>query len=105
MSWKGCGRKRSWRNSVYIPGICLKGLGKITKTIGCDSLYLGLNSKRGCAEWKSKILSPESTHSVRRWGKLSHARADSRSWGWGLNVGITTPQNIMLRNMIRDLSF
>jgi hypothetical protein len=32
MDWKGFGRKRSWPNSRYYPGICLEGVRKTTKT-------------------------------------------------------------------------
>lgn len=32
MSWKVCGRKRSWPNLRYYPGICLKGLRKQRET-------------------------------------------------------------------------
>jgi hypothetical protein len=28
MNWKGCGRKKSWPNLRYYPGICLEGLRK-----------------------------------------------------------------------------
>jgi hypothetical protein len=29
-NWKGCGRKQSWSNLRYYPGICLEGLRKTT---------------------------------------------------------------------------
>jgi hypothetical protein len=32
MNWKGYGRKQSWPNLRYYPGICLEGLTKTTKT-------------------------------------------------------------------------
>jgi hypothetical protein len=37
MNWKGCGRKRSWPNLRYYPGICLEGLRKTTKNLSQDS--------------------------------------------------------------------
>jgi hypothetical protein len=30
MNWKGRGRKRSWPNVSYYPGICLEGLRRTT---------------------------------------------------------------------------
>jgi hypothetical protein len=33
VNWKGCGRKRSWPNSRYYPGIWLEGLRKISVRI------------------------------------------------------------------------
>jgi hypothetical protein len=32
MNWKGCGRKQSWPDLRYYPGICLEGLRKSSKT-------------------------------------------------------------------------
>jgi hypothetical protein len=33
MTWKECGRKRSWHNISYYSGICQKGQGKTTKNL------------------------------------------------------------------------
>jgi hypothetical protein len=33
MNWKGYGRKWSWPNVQYYPGICLEGLRKIMKKL------------------------------------------------------------------------
>jgi hypothetical protein len=42
---KGCGRKRSWTNLRYYPGICLEKLRKATKKISV--LIAGLRAVEG----------------------------------------------------------
>jgi hypothetical protein len=59
MNWKGYGRKRSWPNTSYYTGICLDGLGKITK---------GLHQ---IADLLAKIWSQE----LRKWSKSSSSSA------------------------------
>jgi hypothetical protein len=48
MNWKGCGRKRSWPNFRYYPGIFLEGLKKTTKNLSQESRFAGrdLNAVR-----------------------------------------------------------
>jgi hypothetical protein len=38
MNWKGCGRKVSWPNLIYYPGICLQRLKKTTKILSQDEV-------------------------------------------------------------------
>jgi hypothetical protein len=37
--WEGCGKKRSWSNLRYYPGICLEELRKTMKILGQDIQY------------------------------------------------------------------
>jgi hypothetical protein len=55
MNWNRCGRKWSWPNSKYYPGICLHELSETIKKSG-DSRCLGRDSNRSPAEYKSEAL-------------------------------------------------
>jgi hypothetical protein len=41
MNWKICGKKRSWPNLRYYPGIRLKGLSKAMSNISHNSRFPG----------------------------------------------------------------
>jgi hypothetical protein len=45
MNWKEYGRKLSWPNLRYYPGICLEGLKK-TKNLSEESQYPGRDLKK-----------------------------------------------------------
>jgi hypothetical protein len=57
MNWKGCGRKRSWPNLRYYPGICLEGLGKPRKTSVMIASLRDLNL--GPPEYEAGVLTTE----------------------------------------------
>jgi hypothetical protein len=52
MNWKGCGRKRSWPNLRYYPGICLEGLRKTTKNLSQDNRSPGRDLNPGPPEYE-----------------------------------------------------
>jgi hypothetical protein len=57
MNCKGCGRKRSWPNLGYYPGIYLQGQRKITKTIvriaGIQVEILNMTLPKTKQEWST----------------------------------------------------
>jgi hypothetical protein len=53
MSWKAIGRKKSWPNWRYYPGICLEGLSKTTKPISHDTRTPRWDFKPGTRLWRS----------------------------------------------------
>jgi hypothetical protein len=56
MDWKGCGKKRSWSDFRYYPGIYLDGLRKTTKDLSQDSRSPGRDFKPGPAEYEVGVL-------------------------------------------------
>jgi hypothetical protein len=56
MNWKGCGRKWSWPNLKYYPGICLEGLRKATKTLSQDSRSASRDLNPGPSEYEAGVL-------------------------------------------------
>jgi hypothetical protein len=56
MNWKGCGRKRSWPNLRYYPGICLEGLTKTTKNLSQHSRSPGRDLNPGPPEYEAGVL-------------------------------------------------
>jgi hypothetical protein len=56
MNWKGYGRKRSCPNLSYYPGICLEGLGKITKKINQVNRSQGRDIKPRPPEYEAQML-------------------------------------------------
>jgi hypothetical protein len=59
------GRKRSWPNSRYCPGICLEGLRETTKNLGQDSRSPGQDLNPGSPEYEAGELTTRPQHSVR----------------------------------------
>jgi hypothetical protein len=57
MNGKGCGRKRSWPNIRYYPGIFLEGLRKTTKNLSQDIQALGRDLNLGPPEYEGLSLS------------------------------------------------
>jgi hypothetical protein len=55
MNLIGCGRKPSWPNLRYYPGICLEGLRKATN-IGQDIRSSGRDLYSGPAEYETGML-------------------------------------------------
>lgn len=53
MNWKCYGRKRSWPDSVYFPGIYLEGLKK--ENISQDGLSSGPDLNRGSSEYGTEV--------------------------------------------------
>jgi hypothetical protein len=56
MNWKGCGRKRSWLNLRYYPGICVEGLRKTMKNLSQDSRSPGRDLNPGHPEYEAGVL-------------------------------------------------
>jgi hypothetical protein len=56
MNWNGCGRKRSWPNLRYYPGICPEGLTKTMKTCSQDSWSLSQDLNLGPPECEARVL-------------------------------------------------
>jgi hypothetical protein len=52
---KGCGRKHSWPNFGYYPGICLEELTKATKNLS-GSLCQGRHLNPGSPEYEAGVL-------------------------------------------------
>jgi hypothetical protein len=65
MNWKGCGRKWSWPNLRYYPGICLEGLGETTRNLSQDNRSPGGDLNPGPPEYEARVLS------CRRWRSLA----------------------------------
>jgi hypothetical protein len=58
MTWEVCGRKRSWLNLGYYPGICMKGLRKTMKAQ--DSRSPGLDLNPDLSNTKQEFLTTRS---------------------------------------------
>jgi hypothetical protein len=58
-SCEGCGRKRSWPNYRYYPGICLEGLRTIMKNIRQDSRSPGQDLNPGLPEYEAGVLTAD----------------------------------------------
>jgi hypothetical protein len=56
MQWNGYGRKRSWPNLKYCPGICLERLRKTTKNLSQDSRSPGRGFHPGPPEYEVGVL-------------------------------------------------
>jgi hypothetical protein len=56
MNSKGYGKKRSWPNLRYCPGICLDGLRKTTKKLSQDSKSVGRDLNPGPPDYKTGVL-------------------------------------------------
>jgi hypothetical protein len=56
MNWKRRGRKGSWPNLMYNPGIFFEWLRKATKDFGQDSRSPGWDLNRGPAEYEAGML-------------------------------------------------
>jgi hypothetical protein len=56
MNWKEYGRKQSWPNLRYYPGICLEGLRETMKNVSQDSQSAGQDLKPGPSEYKAGVL-------------------------------------------------
>jgi hypothetical protein len=59
-----CGRRRSWPNARYCPGIFLEGLRKITNNLAQNSRYLGQDSNWTSDKYESRALTLEPTSAV-----------------------------------------
>jgi hypothetical protein len=64
MNWKGCGRKRSWPDVRYFPGICLEGVRKTTKYLSQDNRSLGRDLNLGPPEYEAGVLTTQPLRSV-----------------------------------------
>jgi hypothetical protein len=64
MNWKGFGRKLSWCNRRYYPGICLEGLRKTTKNLSQDSQSLGQDLNPGPPKYNAGVLTTQPRHST-----------------------------------------
>jgi hypothetical protein len=64
MNWEGCGRKRSWTNSRYYPGICLEGLRKTMKNLSQDSRSPGRDLNPGPLEYEAGVVTTRPRRSV-----------------------------------------
>jgi hypothetical protein len=53
MNLKGYGRKRSWPNLKYYPGISLEGLRKTTENLSQDNLSPGRDLNSGPLEYEA----------------------------------------------------
>jgi hypothetical protein len=53
--WKVYGRKRSWHNLRYYPGIWLEELNKTTTNFNKDSWFLGRDLKPGSSEYEGVL--------------------------------------------------
>jgi hypothetical protein len=56
MNWKGYGRKRSWPDWRYYPGICLERLRKTTKNLSQDIPSMGRDLNAGPPEYEVGVL-------------------------------------------------
>jgi hypothetical protein len=72
MSWKGYGRKLSWPNLRYYPGICLEGLRKTKKNLSQDSRSPGRDEPASATTWTWRSV----CFSSRDWGRVG-ARVNS----------------------------
>jgi hypothetical protein len=56
MNWKGYGKKQSWPNLGYYPGICLEGLRKTTKSFSENSRFPGRDLNAGPSVYEAGVL-------------------------------------------------
>jgi hypothetical protein len=59
MNWKGCGRKSSWPNLWYYPGICLEGLRKTMKNLSQNSRCPNRYLNPGPPEYEAGVLTTQ----------------------------------------------
>jgi hypothetical protein len=59
MNCKRFGRKRSWPNLKYYPGICLEGPRKSEKPLSQDSRFMSRDFNPGPLEYEAQVLSTE----------------------------------------------
>jgi hypothetical protein len=64
MNRKGYGRKQSWHNLRYYPGICLEGLRKAMETLSQDSHSPGEDLNLGPPEYEANVLTTRLKYSV-----------------------------------------
>jgi hypothetical protein len=64
MNRKGCGRKQSWPNISYYPGICLEGLMKSTEQFSQDGRSPGRHLNPAPPEYKVEVLTTRSRRSI-----------------------------------------
>jgi hypothetical protein len=64
MNWKICGRRESWSNLRYYPGIYLEGLRKATIILNQDSLSPGRDLNLGPSEYEAGVLATQLQCSV-----------------------------------------
>jgi hypothetical protein len=57
--WKGCGRKRSWPNLRYYPGICPEGLRKRMKNLSHYSRSAGRDLNMVRTEYEAGVLTTQ----------------------------------------------
>jgi hypothetical protein len=62
-NWKGCGRKRSWPNLRYSPGIFLENR-KITKKLSHDNRSPGRDLKPEHLKYEARVLTTRPPRSV-----------------------------------------
>jgi hypothetical protein len=65
MNRKECGRKQSWPNLRYYPGICLGGLRKTTKKFSQDSRSPGSDLNTGPPLHEAGMLTSRQRRSLR----------------------------------------
>jgi hypothetical protein len=64
MIWKECGRKQSWPNLEYYPGIYLEGLRKTTKNLSHDNRSPDRDLNLKSREYRAGVLTNRSRRSV-----------------------------------------
>jgi hypothetical protein len=60
-NWKGFGRKLSWLNLRYHPGIRLEGLRKIARNLNQDSRLLGPRMESRTSRIQSRSINHKTT--------------------------------------------
>jgi hypothetical protein len=70
MNWKGCGRKRSWPNLRYYPGICLEGLRENTENLSDNRRSLGPEMNSGSPKYEAEVITIRPRRSVHPQGIL-----------------------------------
>jgi hypothetical protein len=63
MKW--CGRKRSWPNIKYYPGIFLEKLRKTTKDLSQDMRSTDRDLNPGSVKYEAGVLTTEPRHTVK----------------------------------------
>jgi hypothetical protein len=81
MNLKGCGRKQSWPNLRYYPGIFLEGLRKTTKALSQDNRFPCQDLNSGPTEYEAGVLSTRPRRSARSRFALK-VFILSRFWVW-----------------------
>jgi hypothetical protein len=64
MTWKGCGRVRSWYNIRYCPGICLEGLTEATNNLNQISRSPGRDFNPEPPEYEAGVVTTGPRRSV-----------------------------------------